>query len=708
MRQAMTAQDMADRNKKTGQKPAKQNGAIIVVGSVFIAVILTITAIAIDLNFIYASREQMQQYTKFLSLAAIEQHFATDCSDRNIQQCMDYRKSEVESRMNELIPQYYLLNHADISISPEFSTQGIETTYKGGRWINNTDELNDNIACDNNLSPPGFMTVDTDYNLINSFEVTTSYPFHLAARFTNKILGIADRKITVSATASVTPRRTCVLVDISPSLVRETHLLFNQGTVGQSNFKHASEYAFYLRDDNNAPYLTAHDRKWHGYTPPANTPGHTYIGIKNMSRNADTVTDSQVHYGNDYIKKKTLSDEHYNDYYRNYHPDPGTSASYSSDGGWYRVDNFTDSIYQGPEPLRTVFIGLRSLIEQFKSRSVSGDKMCLVFYDNTLAWPRVVKLTDNFDYLLELADFDNINGMIEDEDHIDDLDLLDMKNGREHAVRHKLFPGLSAYSDTFAAFQEAFSQLSQTSEDGILTSDFIIHIGDGLANCPHLPDRALNSGFTGTEISNFAPFCSTAFSQQLGCANNAYSHLCAINMVKTLVRKEAVSRNIPVHVIQVGQDVAPHTVDIPDPKNEKQCLTREIEIRGLGLTASYVMGGSADGEPYYLSYSYNGQTFYIMHRMAQMALDFNNMSSDSPYYQSSRDMYEIALMTKGIWGPIRPVRANCNPSLESQCIITSPPTRRVYDPYCRETSQQIKDYMSEIMAQNPYVIVDVD
>jgi hypothetical protein len=121
-----------------------------------------------------------------------------------------------------------------------------------------------------------------------------------------------------------------------------------------------------------------------------------------------------VHYASDYSLVRTLSDAEYmlDPKFADHHPSPSDMGGKYSVPHFsrFRVDAYPADI--GPEPLTSVLTGLRQLITAMKEQAVAGDKIALIFYDDHLAWPRVVKLTSDWDYLLSLTDFrSNIGAM---------------------------------------------------------------------------------------------------------------------------------------------------------------------------------------------------------------------------------------------------------------------------------------------------------
>ena len=76
------------------------------------------------------------------------------------------------------------------------------------------------------------------------------------------------------------------------------------------------------------------------------------------------------------------------------------------------------------------------------------------------------------------------------------------------------------------------------------------------------------------------------------------------------------------------------------------------------------------------------------------------MGASEPFYEANRQMYDIARLTAGIWGPLRPTGVACNPA--NSC---APGNQRTTDPECRSYPEQVNAYMKRIIGENPYQIV---
>lgn len=404
--------------------------------------------------------------------------------------------------------------------------------------------------------------------------------------------------------------------------------------------------------------------------------------------------------GSDYTRHKTLGDSHYdarnNSDYSSYHPDPEDpicddptspetchpEKNVRTSPFWFRVDTFrTDEEpgYYGPEPLRQVFEGLHYAVTSLEERAVDGDKACFIFYDEKLSWPRIVHLiggVSGFDYLKKISDFNefrNLEGQIipvaDDRSNITDDELTDpATRGLMVTIRHQLFPLPGSNTNTQLALARALLELKLGEEGGIPSSDFIVLIGDGMGNCRQ------ENGHT-------------------QCNETQSYHKDAVNEIMATIDNNFVPKNVPVHVMAIGDHVGPHTLDlssVPLPVDSNgntigsgPCLTDE-DARKANI--KFVRGFSDSQD-------------------TPAAYDAN--SSENPYFEVNEYLYDIARKTRGFWMPIRSDGgSNCEP--KTQCFSNNPVTanRVTTDPECRDLGQQITDYMSKIIDENPYLVVD--
>ena len=635
------------------------DGAVMLLAVLCIIVFFLFAAFAIDVTAAASRMEQNRQHMKFAALAALERYYSTDGDNQEKLQAALERANEIL----QLNVSLFVDGETRTTIGTGESNQSAQL--EPGRWYF--------------TKPSG-----------GNFDVCSSYPcfeptqenpnaFHIEGQLYGDYRPLFMRAISSdwhpvairgSATASVIPRHGCFLIDLSPSVTRETHRPGGQG--------------------NSFAYLLARDNTGMFYNPlGSHETGFNHLETFFPFRNPENLTVPTQHYANDYQLFSLLADGNFlsgtDNYghahdYSEHHPNPFEKPEYGVTSVYnnYRIDTFRDAaVYDGPQPLKTIMDALKALIDKFRERQVAGDKVCLIFFSHSLTWPSVVNLTDDFDYLQELLDWNHVG---------------DKNQGFERALLHGLFPQANGYTDLQMAMEEAMHQFAQAQVDGVPSSDFITIISDGEVNCVTCPQPVQNNAD--------------------GCI---YNHLCddrpdvwflAMKQLKNYVRTTIYPTQIPVHVMLVGENVRPHTIDIPSSANPDQCITEE-QARSQGKAT---VQGLVD-------FSCTFQTEYETFDCTAKDPFSGAAYSDSDVRRMWRDiflgvndaMYGLAEMTGGIWAPIRPGIPGCSPQSEPpKCGARTgmdDTGRRIYDPFCRSTYEQMLNYIDQMLGQNPYTIV---
>lgn len=635
------------------RKDKQEIGGTMAFMAIFLFVLIMFTAIVIDLSLLAGSKDRAQSFAQIATLSAVEQYFA---SDSNLTE-MEKRNAAV-ARVNEVIatnnittPRMFGTEEGkppEVKLSSATNIKNTDATLEPGRWY--FVETDTGSECGG--KPPCFVAATTDTESVNAFRLNGNFYTYVTSSFGKIVTGSNTIPITVSTVATVIPRHGIFMVDLSSSTIRETHLLEDDATkIGVT----ASEFGFTLSSDN--PNI-------HNSNVTSQTTDNIWTALDDTRPNTNIpdANYNKIHYKSDYIKKKLLSDTEYtkSEDYKKHHPSPYVGEySTGTKNIWARVDVFRDGYYKGPQPLTTIFAGLKYAIESFDKRKVGGDQIGLMFYDEQLEWPRIVEPTADFRYLKSMVDFTDadLSTLHSDLSNIQRSDLMD-DVGLEKIIRHNLFPSGTAFTDMPKALSQASNMLRDARADQLVdSSDFIVFIGDGLTNC--------------IQTRTHGQVCADTYTRYA----KSMSNLQAITLSENFV-----NANIPIHVIMVGNEVGPHTAAVSLP-NSTECLT-DTEARLAGIP--YVIGGTDSGT----------------------LLDSFDNRKDTPFYQASFDLYKIALATRGIWAPMRPVAASCPNKPSISCSPT--PSRITEDPLCRNYAEQIQDYMDKIISSNPYVIVDVE
>lgn len=713
----------------------EESGVILILLALLALVIVSFAAIIIDLSAYANQREQAEEYARLAALAALEAHMgaaATAPLNQRIQAAED--RANTVSNLNVLITERN--NGARVFapiLNPTLPTTGRGAQLIPGTWYPSAPPSGNpctTYPCFVALTSLTPVPPATTVPQVTAYQVRGQIYDQFSTKLARTIFNTASFPVNVLATATVVPRRGVFIVDLSASQTRDTHVLRHTGvsptpipTPNQSTNPlggHGSEFAYSLSTDNPGE-PNFQDDYWTflvGRPDRPQTAGSdtdvtswryffkNYAAAPDKNKDISTITEDQyrkMHFKNDYVQKYVLADGDYarlravyqsqaaNANYPFPHENPATDPNFriaSSSTLAYRhkirVDKFRNGpdadgssfTYKGPEPLQSVFGGLNSAMNVFKTRKVAGDKASLMFVDSRIWYTRFVTMTDNFDYLLRLTDFSRNAGMTADDiaDYGDPLNanynniITSSTTGMELAVRHGLVPmGMGASMTNLSlAVNQALFELQRDNPTGF-SSNFITIITDGLANC---------------RLCRPTDNCTGG--QAYACSNQYSYFQDAMNDLIAMVRDRIQGRNVSVNWIMFGDAIAPHMLNIRKDASGT-CATDE-DARANNWTM--VQGNTGD-----------------------MNAAFSGMSATSPFYQANVAPYQIAVATKGLFGPIRPPLAGCNPATPPTCSgdpatpSSWQPVRN--DPFCRTVSQQITAYMQRIIGDNPFTLVEV-
>lgn len=627
-----------------GRMPGREKGGILVLAVMLIVPCLIFVALAIDLMRMSQAADYAKQTSQLSSIAAVESYFK---SDSNLTEAI--KLNDALSRANQVLNDKKILLSASAG-SLSLSGGSDSAKLDPGVWhYTFPNPCSSSAPCFESVPVSSITTKG-----VNAFRMSGKMYQDIPTLVIQAVTNSSGKfSVSVDTVATVVPRRGCFLVDLSPSMVGETHDSFVTNAT-----KRGATNAFFLQADNGTPTSTGHDTEWNGTMIPA---GDRPIGIATKT----------LHYRNDYILKKTLSDSEYTlaAKYLARHPNPFATGNerfrMGNAGAWYRVDTFIqEPNYRGPEPLTTVMKGLNLAMLEFKARRVAGDKACLIFFDDRLGWSRTVPPTDDFDYLAKLTNVDNPGNLLADPLAITQSELTKdyVSGGLEQSIRHMILPRVNAFSNLNLALTEALFQLASTKPVGIPTADFVTMISDGLPNCC---DTTIN-----------AAVCTPS------CGDNYERFRESVKQLKNIALTQMQPKKIPLNFIAVGSLVAPHTLAVAKSPTSTACAS-DTDIR-KGMLPAYVGGTNCTAED------------LVCWKDAWFS-----KSPTNPFYEANKAMWELTFYTRGIWAPLRNNSAGC--SALTTCTTT--PTRRTDDPECRSMDQQMTDYIDRILGENPYSIV---
>lgn len=712
-------------------------GGALPLVAIMIGVMLTFLAYLINGGLLSVAHDQSQHFARIATLAAIEEYYdKLECGTNGTTPVMCTPQERYEAALakaNEILTTNELLGSdatAETLLTPNDSNAPGTAKLIPGYWhtqkvnagtASESDPACGAVPCFEAMSYPLQATYSLDNEHPNAFRITGDLFEKSPVHFGGNLLTQQNAGLRVESIASLVPRRGCFLVDISNSMIRETHTRWkydfdeynnwldnpgngygpaSDGVIGWGN-----EFSFYIHQCNHFPPGVPPNYPTWTLDPRCGT--YYWMNEEKRNRGINAMVPTE-HYQDDYRYKITLSDNDYPTYARKaLHPnpstpvppnDPGTNYSISANNTPYFIDlafiNHRDPAYPGPQPLMSVFKGLQTAIKQLKGRKVAGDMLCVLFYDQSLKWPRVINITSDFDALLEYTRLDDLDdsgtpihpsGIEHDHFFTQSAHLGADGNtpvGAELLIRHHLFPTAGSNTATVPALAEALRQLTYIREaTKVPSSDFLILIGDGLSNCTTCPAG-----------------CATCSGSCVVSCDNSYDYYKeSIKELHWYVDTNLVPSKIPAHVIMMG-DVAPHTRFVYgiDSSGNNRCLTDKEAMRyGINPTHGGVrIGGSWIQNP----------------SDAQFETSFSTAGSDNAFLQANEDMAYIAMKTGGIWAPLRPQVGSPGSCAQSRAPDScgSGNSFQFNDPECRDAETQMIDAIKDILGDNPFQLVDVD
>lgn len=718
-----------------------ESGSVIPFVALTGIILVFFAAWVIDAGFVSNSREQAQQGARLACIAAIEAHFA------NRNGTLSEKVDSALLRAKGVSLSQVTLGASDFSKAENrprlkrFDATGTdEAVLTPGVFY--YDKIRRDEVTGNALSTPqsrcpggadSCFVPTTDLNdpnaTVSAYQISGNFYRGFGYRL-GRALGIGTSPSqTVKATCAVVPRHIAFAVDMSPSITRETHLL-NSVTRQQTDpleYGRSSEFAYFLKSDNPEleAYLASQGKTLTDQTKYSSV-WPWFAGTKTRAEAAaspsppnnpappapGTPQFNTVHYIDDYVKVKTLSDADFSAnraLFAKHHPDPFAAADpmlpgspfRQPNGLWYHVDQFTSpdgaggDRYSGPEPLTSTFFGIRQAILAFKQRAVAGDKIAIVAFDSELTWPRIFLPTDDFDYLDQIFNFRDGVGAFGRTVPLDDangdkildagINLADTtKPGFVQAIRHQLFPGVTVdggdiKTNTTEAVSVVSSMLKSVNSASNPSQDSIVLITDGKANC------------TPTQCQNIYDSYKNAYTDLLATIQNTFE-----------------GKNVPLHTIMLGSEVAPHTIAVArepfalasDTATTTDCLSDDEARRTF---RPFVGGGKAGTN----SLGLPDPRIIATASSTDLKTLFLNGSAENPFVQANQDAYQLSALTQGLWVPLRPPSALVG-GVCPKMTCTRVPQRQLTDPECRTVQKQVSDAIDKIIGATPYMIVDLD
>jgi hypothetical protein len=695
-----------------------ESGAIMVFMVIAIGAILALIAFALDGRWGINGSQQAAQAADLTVLTATDAYFREPCNDPATSSCHTLSLDAARTRAIAATKQNRLLSdpNQDLQIVTANCGQNNNSAacLEPGRWSKSGSTWSFNAL--SGAQRP------------NAFRVQGHLFDHASTWLAGTFFGVPQLKFEVNSTVYYLPKRTFFLVDMSRSMARDTHRRNDQAISAASRlgasykvndlnctiaanralYQYAYFYSFETNGSNpgscrrdngmaachsysgnnpgtgqqfSYPYGTRPSSSWGGY--PGNEALEYYcmsVDSTQSSRQAPPASSPPPHYFNDYqwshntlnnyqlplTAIQLLEDRDFSSTYGIHHPAPGTR--YQTPYQTYKVDLFRDGSYEGPQPLTAVMKGINAAIETFRQRKHPDDQVSIILFDDRLEWPRVVNLTDDWSYLSTYSDFATTAARA--------TKVLDR-------TRFHLFP-----KRTFPVYPPTAANNSDTNATNItLALEEVVHQVGGVDNLRSDADSVVlfTDGFHNCITNGL----NTAAPSSTACSDTQDAVAAAWTQLDSYVTTTFAEKEVPVHVVLVGDAAQPNTVDIAE---NGECLT-DARARETGNTLDFVRDTFPSGT------GSESRTWDRWFPGAKVD-EYDPASSDrSPplNFQVNRYAYNLAYRTRGGFFPIREQNSSCPAACTTSGYVRQCDTR--------SKDAQVLAAINEVIGPRRYKVV---
>ncbi|RME62294.1 MAG: VWA domain-containing protein, partial [Candidatus Dadabacteria bacterium] len=563
----------------TGKNTSR--GSILPLAAGMVGVIILLTALVIYIMFSGTVKERIRSVVKLMALGAVESYFSFDClSTDTVDVCHQKKMQTALSKAQEIMTangealadlQLLLDKQGELSLN--------EALLVPGRYFfiqpnDATDPCSGNYPC--------FVERQSG-EYANAMQIKGSLKNAYVSRLLSFLGSYAPvYPVSFEETSAAVPLQIALLLDASESMARGTHLPSPSGagdfeediTVTLiDNGVQASQGGTYQSGGPGVPGVSGGGGGGGGSTawrifpqlvPPGSSPLPTpapsffafmvddpsnptviptpvkevWDGMPDNRPPLDTTHENVlVHYKDDYtiVERIPIGHNSWADSsYSSLHPDPSTDPNiydpaidhpdYADNAFYYWLDVSRGDNYMGPEPFLSALKGVREVVQYLKDRNVAGDLATLIVFDGILTWPRVIKLTNDFDYILSVADVPGIenppqtfNGIYADE---------------PLWIKYLIAPTPQTHTNIYLALTEAINQFSN-SPFTIPAAQAIYLFSDGVATC------SSQIGDTGVGV----------------CSANYVTYKNAMTAITSFAYDSLYKSGIPLNVFLVGKHV---------------------------------------------------------------------------------------------------------------------------------------------------------
>ncbi|MDD2941527.1 MAG: hypothetical protein PHC51_01035 [bacterium] len=697
---------MITNTANTHQTHPNEKGSIIALVAIVMTVLVLFAALSIDTARLFTSDSEHRHNAEFIALSAIEGYYTADFDPSDSAETRHQKRLQSAIEKAETVGGYAtymtldsgeIVKSGSLSYPNGYTVDGVHNGNSGviipGRWWSEEPTETCAVYTEGSSTCPCldgawrgacFEEVDPEDSAISAFQVDLKTPDESPLTLLFAKAGGTDAEsigLNARAIGSLTPRRGMFLVDLSKSVVAETHLAkalniadpgTQRGFVGYELDTSSSSCPFdgannVCPNDLSCTFLhTEEDDTYNNFfaSPPAYA--RSLDDIRGIITGPPTrhFKDDYRCYSVDYLDKSTATEQ-------NIH------REFLVDVNWQNTSNTSD-YYVGPQPLTNILGGIHTAFSLFEQRSVRSDLAGVLGYDRSSnidirTLEPSIPGSDEFTDMKEMFDVSNPG----------DLTAKALRAQAMFFPRPDNDPvvgGGANNTDIRGAIEVALSKLANESSSAT-AENFIVLFTDGITNCV----RSNTFGARGVDGKY--------------CQNNEPVYNASVTEVLNYADQQLVPRKIPIHLFMFGNDVSPHTFLTTSVDKPTVCMG-ELEARVRGV-AYYKTGGT-----------------------------LASASSATPFYTANQ-ISDLAKKTNGFFLPIRPpckvsgVNTDVTATLDAACAtkgvgyvkgvytptavvvpnFTDGSGRLICDPKGRTQDQQITEYMEQILGDNPFSLV---
>ena len=355
----------------TDSKPVERDqerGAVIVLIVLFVVVVLVFAALALDTTFNLTQRGEVQWLTRQVGLGAIEviQDRAPSDTDAVLWERARDRaemlaQGNMGRMMGHLAKRGTMANMNTIGVKKADGTwlqdassvdlDGDSGWMQSGNWYFDPQPPASNPCGVGTLFKPCFIAANPDEGgnaLKLRLQLAPATP--LQQMFGRMMwLNSPGLQLNSEAVAAIVPRYLITLLDVSGSVVNESHFGANFTTRGR----------FVYRDPEDDVATTVG--------------GTSYPGFNSLSAVRGTDTDGAHYYQDDYVRVVFPSTDEYGAI---------KNKAFRVDNFYYRGTGTTNVDQRMPKPLNIILDGIQKTLVYFKDRKISADRVGIVGFDD--------------------------------------------------------------------------------------------------------------------------------------------------------------------------------------------------------------------------------------------------------------------------------------------------------------------------------------